>query len=137
MKTSARNQISGKITKISTGAVNSEVELDASGVKVVAVITNESASSLGFKVGESAYAIIKASSIILASEKPAKISARNVVAAKVSEVVKGAVNSEVKLSAGSSNIVAIVTNDAVADLGLAAGKDAYAIFKASSVILGA
>ncbi|MEY4503892.1 MAG: hypothetical protein RL154_184 [Pseudomonadota bacterium] len=137
MKTSARNQLNGKITKVSIGAVNSEIEIDASGVKVVAVITNESAASLGFKSGDSAYAIIKASAIILSATKPAKISARNVIAAKISEIKEGAVNSEVKLLAGAQELVAIVTNDAVKDLALATGKEAFAIFKASSVIVGA
>jgi len=79
MKTSARNQFSGKVTKVSRGAVNDEVELQiAAGEHIVAVIplphggsvasiiTNDSATTLDLKVGSAASAIFKASSVILA-----------------------------------------------------------------------
>ena len=65
MKISARNQLKAKITKITTGAVNTEVQLDLGGQSVTAVITNASAQSLGLVVGKPAYAIIKASSIMI------------------------------------------------------------------------
>jgi molybdate transport system regulatory protein len=54
----------------------------------------------------------------------------------VSAVTKGAVNSEVSISAGNAQIAAIITNESVDRLGLASGKAATAIFKASSVIIG-
>ncbi|MDD2895142.1 MAG: TOBE domain-containing protein [Aliarcobacter sp.] len=44
-------------------------------------------------------------------------------------------NSEVKLSLGTAIISAIVTNDAIEDLSIKVSEDAYALFKASSVIL--
>ena len=50
-------------------------------------------------------------------------------------MIKGAVNSEVKLSFGDKELCAIITNDAVADLEIQTGDEVYAIFKASSVIL--
>lgn len=66
MKLSARNQIKGKITNIQTGAVNDIVELDiGNNNKICAMITAESVKSLGLKVGESAYAVIKASAVII------------------------------------------------------------------------
>ncbi len=66
-----------------------------------------------------------------------KISARNVLKGKVKSIVAGAVNSEVVLElAGGQQIVAVVTKEAVQKLQLAAGKDAYAVIKASSVLLG-
>jgi len=138
MKTSARNQLGGVISKITKGAINSEVELDiGEGVQLAAVITNDAVEALDFKVGEHAFAIVKASWIILATEKPNKISARNVIKASVEEIITGAVNTEVKLSAGKKSLMAVVTNDAIADLELKVGDEAYAIFKASNVILGA
>ena len=66
MKISARNTIKGKIVEIKEGMVNSEVVLDVNGIKLVSVITKDSAEALGLKVGKSAYAIIKASNVMIA-----------------------------------------------------------------------
>ncbi|MGE4399186.1 MAG: TOBE domain-containing protein [Campylobacterales bacterium] len=138
MKTSARNQLFGTIDKIVKGAVNSEVELDiGGGNKIVAVITNDSVELLGFELGEEAYALIKASWIILSKEKPKKISARNVLDTKVTAVIPGAVNSEVKMGIGDKTLAAVITNEALEELKIKDGDKVYAIFKASNVILGA
>jgi molybdate transport system regulatory protein len=138
MKTSARNQLGGVVKTIKAGAINSELELDiGDGVVITAVITNDAVEALDFKIGEGAFAIIKASWIILAKEKPAKISARNVIKTVVDDIIVGAVNTEVKLKLGAKSLTAVVTNDAQDELGLKAGDEAYAIFKASNVILGA
>lgn len=138
MKTSARNQLFGVIDKITKGAVNSEVELDiGEGVKITAVITNDSVESLGFEAGEEAYAIIKASWIILSKEEPKKISARNVLKTKVTAIIPGAVNMEVKMEISGKTLAAVVTAEAIDELKLKEGDTAYAIFKASNVILGA
>jgi len=66
MKISAKNQLKGKIKAISTGAVNCEVSIELSGGEVIsAIITKGSVESLGLKVGGTAYAIIKASNVIV------------------------------------------------------------------------
>ncbi len=66
MKLSARNILKGQIIKITPGAVNSEVVLELSGgSQVVAIITKQSAESLGLSVGKTAYAIIKASNVMI------------------------------------------------------------------------
>ncbi len=135
MKTSARNELSGKITNIINGAVISEVKITVSSdVTISATVTKEGLESLGTKLNDNVTAIIKASSIIITKEA-VKTTARNVLKGKVIEVIKGAVNSEVKLSLGTAVVSAIVTNDAIEDLSIKASEDAYAIFKASSVIL--
>jgi molybdopterin-binding protein len=65
-----------------------------------------------------------------------KLSARNVIKGKVVKVVKGAVNSEVLLELpGGTQIVSIITNSSVENLGLVEGKDAYAVVKASNVMV--
>jgi molybdopterin-binding protein len=67
MKLSARNILKGKVIKIIPGAVNSEVILELpGGAQVVSIITKESAESLGLAVGKTAYAVIKASSVMIA-----------------------------------------------------------------------
>jgi molybdopterin-binding protein len=66
-----------------------------------------------------------------------KISARNILKGKVVQIIRGAVNSEVVLELpGGTRIVSIITNNSVDNLGLSEGKDAYAIIKASSVMVG-
>ena len=67
---SARNQLSGTVTAVHKGAVNSEVVIVlAGGDSVAATITNESVESLGLQVGKPAMAIFKAGSVILGVAK--------------------------------------------------------------------
>lgn len=67
MKISARNVLKGKVIKITTGAVNSEVTLEISdGMKITSIITNESVKNLDLKEGQQAYAVIKASEVMVA-----------------------------------------------------------------------
>jgi molybdate transport system regulatory protein len=136
MKTSARNQLSGKIVEFINGAVMTEVKVEVSDfVHICATVTNEGKASLGLNIGDTVSALIKASSIIL-SKSELKATARNNIKGVVSEVIKGAVNSEVKISVDDeSTICAIVTNESIDDLSIAKGDTIYAIFKASSVIL--
>lgn len=66
LKLSARNQLKGKIKRLTPGAVNTEVIIELKGKNsVVAIITNTAAKELGLKVGKPAVAIFKASSVIL------------------------------------------------------------------------
>ncbi len=67
MRVSARNLIKGKITAIEQGAVNSVVTLEVpGGTELVSVITVASVDRLGLKVGKEAYAMIKASNVMIA-----------------------------------------------------------------------
>ena len=66
MKISARNTLAGTIRRIDLGAVNAEVTLEvAPNLTVVSIITNDAVESLKLKVGERAYAVIKASSVMI------------------------------------------------------------------------
>jgi molybdopterin-binding protein len=70
-------------------------------------------------------------------ELPMNISARNQLKGKIVDVVKGATTSHVRVDIGSGVMVtASITNEAVADLGLKPGDDAWAIIKASDVMIG-
>ncbi len=67
MKLSARNVLKGRVMVITPGAVNVEVVIEiAPGVQVVSIITKSSAESLGLAVGKEAYAVVKASSVMVA-----------------------------------------------------------------------
>lgn len=139
MRTSARNHFTGNVTEVKAGAVNDEITLRTSeGLDIVAIITHGSAASLGLAAGKPAFALVKASSVIvMVDANSSQVSARNCLTGTIASVTKGAVNSEVIISAaGGAQIAAIVTNDSVDRLGLASGNTASAIFKASSVIVG-
>lgn len=67
-----------------------------------------------------------------------EISARNVLKGKVESVNHGAVNSEVVVDlGGGQQVVAVITKSSAERLGLAAGKDAQAVIKASNVMISA
>ncbi len=81
-------------------------------------------------------ALVKSSWILLTTDTGISTSARNQLTGTVSKVISGEVNSEVILDLGDGKTVcAVVTNPSVAELGLAEGVTASALFKASSVIL--
>ncbi|MDR1973040.1 MAG: TOBE domain-containing protein [Treponema sp.] len=66
-----------------------------------------------------------------------KISARNQIKGKIISIKEGAVNGIVALDIGGGNkISATISMDAIKELGLAVGGDAYAIIKATSVMVG-
>ena len=67
MKLSARNVLKGRVTGITAGSVNDEIILELKdGVEVVSIITKESAKNLKLEVGKEAYAVIKASNVMIA-----------------------------------------------------------------------
>ena len=69
MKLSARNQLKGTVVEIQDGAVNGIVKIDlGSGNIISAVITMSSIRELGLKVGGTAYAVIKASNVMIGVE---------------------------------------------------------------------
>ena len=65
-----------------------------------------------------------------------KISARNILKGTIVEIVKGATTSHVRIDVDGSVVTASITNEAVADLKLKKGKQAYAVIKASDVTVG-
>lgn len=66
-----------------------------------------------------------------------KLSARNQLKGRIVEVTKGATTSHVRIEVGQDAIItASITNEAVAELGLKKGDDAWAVIKASDVMIG-
>jgi len=139
MKISARNVFQGKITEIKPGSVNSEVDVTlGGGDKIVAIITNGSVQKLGLSKGKAVTVLIKASSVLVMTDGSGiTLSARNILAGKVSKLSNGPVSSEVAIAMPSGTTVyATITHDAVNELGIKVGTNASAVFKASAVILG-
>lgn len=136
MKLSTRNQLKGTVSSITEGAINAEVVLILpNGREIVSVITNGAVKNLDLKIGDTAYALIKSSSVIIGVDV-AKISARNVLTGKISSILEGSVNDEVSIDLGGGyTVTAVITKSSVASLELEVGIEASAIVKASSVIL--
>jgi molybdopterin-binding protein len=65
MKISARNRLKGKIVDVKKGATTAHVRLDVNGTIVTSSITNEAVDELGLKAGATAYAIVKASDVMM------------------------------------------------------------------------
>ena len=139
MKISARNVFEGKVQNVTKGAVNAEVTLALTGGEhIVSIITNSSIDSLGLVQGKTAYAIVKASEVIVGKGVDGvKLSARNVLAGEVISSHDGAVNSEVVIKlTGSAIVIASITKESVHALGLMQGDKVSAIVKASNVMIG-
>ncbi|MBE9113202.1 TOBE domain-containing protein [Nodosilinea sp. LEGE 07298] len=67
MKISARNAMKGIVKSVVPGMVTTEVVIEvAPGLEVVSVITKSSSETLGLKVGDQAYAVVKASDVMVA-----------------------------------------------------------------------
>lgn len=138
MRISARNQLKGTIVEVEEGAVNGIVTIEIlCGCKIKASITNAAIHDLGLEVGKEAIAIVKASSVMFATDRIPNISARNQLKGKLVEVEEGAVNGIVTIELRCGyRIRGSITNQAIDQLGLEDGGDAVAVFKASEVMVG-
>ena len=137
MKISARNQIKGIISNVKEGAVNGVVTIKLGEQEIKAGITMEAIKELELAEGKEAFAIVKATNVMFASDKIVGISARNQLAGTVVKVTEGAVNGHVTIElADGSRISGSITNEAIELLELTEGKAAVAIIKATDVIVG-
>lgn len=66
MKISARNVLKGIVVEVTKGATTSHVKIDVNGAIVTASITNEAVDALKLEKGKSAYAVVKASDVMVA-----------------------------------------------------------------------
>lgn len=138
MKLSARNQYTGTVSEVLNGPVSTEVTIAINDTDTLkATLTSESATGLGLAAGQPCVALFKASAVVLGTGEPGRLSARNVFTGTVSAVKPGPVSSEVTLTTtGGLSIAATITQEAASELGLVVGAPAFALVKASSVIVG-
>ncbi len=102
------------------------------------MVTSGSVEALKLTEVMTAFAIVKASEVMVASGvTAAKISARNVLDGTVSKISEGAVNDEVALEReGGTQIVATITKGSTDALDLHVGSRASAVIKASNMMIG-
>jgi molybdopterin-binding protein len=68
LKLSARTRIPAKVTRVTKGEAIANVEMEASGQRIVASITVEAAGELDISEGKDVLAVIKASDVMVAIE---------------------------------------------------------------------
>lgn len=68
MRISARNRLKGRIVEVTKGATTAHVRIDVGGTEVTASITNQAVDELGLTVGEEAYAVVKASDVMVGKD---------------------------------------------------------------------
>ena len=137
MRSSAGNQCLGSVTRIEPGAVNAGVVLRVSDqVSIVAIITEQSREELDIRVGSQLVALVKASSVLLATGTELTVSARNIIRGRITRRARGKVNTDVYIDIGGEKTLnAMITNHSAEALELKKHQPIAAFFKASSVIL--
>lgn len=139
VQTSARNKLAGVVKNIAPGTVNDSITISLGGSDaVVANVSRSSVDELALQPGQHVLVFIDASSVMIGLSKPDNLlSARNQLKGHIERITTDDISAEisVRLEAGPV-IVSQVTPDAIAHLALQEGTDVYAIFKASSVMLG-
>lgn len=136
LRTSARNQWLGAVAAVRSGEVNDEVELLLpGGARLLVGVTRASSDALALRPRQAVIALAKASLVQLVAEVP-PLPAQNHIAGVVRELQSGVQMAEVLLDGdGGVPVVATVPAAQVAALGLAPGRRAVAVVKASDLLL--
>lgn len=135
--TSARNQMSGKVTDIQSGTAMSVVTIAGDGQQLTSVITNQAVRELGLKKNDSVVALVKSTETMLVKGEMTgiKISARNKIHGRVTGIEKGNAMASITIDGGSLKLTSTITRQAIDELQLSNGDAVTAIFKATEVML--
>ena len=137
MKISARNQLAARITGIEEGKVNGTVSLELPcGYGISATISMKAIELMNLAPDRTVYAVVKATEVMIATQR-VRISARNQVRGTIADIREGAVNGMVLLDIGrGQQISSTISMEAMRELGLKKGMEAFAVFKSTSVMIG-
>ncbi len=137
LTTSARNQFSGRITRLVAGPVYVDVRIriDADN-EIAAVVTQHSMQNMGLATGMEVYALFKAGAVVLSTDAAQNISFENRFCGVIRHLHRGAVYTEVSVRLQNEKIItAVVNNEVALRMGLQAETPVCSLFNASSVIL--
>ncbi|MFD3482751.1 MULTISPECIES: TOBE domain-containing protein [unclassified Streptomyces] len=138
MQLSIRNQLPGTVTGVIPGEVMATVRVHlAGGEDVTAAITLEAVQELGIAVGTAVRVLAKATEVSLATGPIDGLSIRNRLAGKITEIVLGTSLANVKLTVGETELTAVITREAVEELGLTPGTGVTALVKSTEISLAA
>lgn len=139
LRISTKNLFSGSIINVTCDAPVAQVVLQLkSGQKIYAVISHDSVAKLQLQQGGTAYALVKASSVMISNApQQTTLSARNIIKGKISKLTTNSVLGEIALDIGGGDkITSTITRNSIERLNLKEGDDAWAVIKSSSVIIG-
>ena len=137
-KSSARNTFYGRITRMETGDVQSLVELATlAGDKVYSVITNNSLSRLGIKLGSWVTAEVKAPWVVIHKDSVKEVcAAENIFRGQISKILLGKIVCEVSVRIhDGTEICSLITLESLENCGFRESDEIWASFNAFSVII--
>jgi molybdate transport system regulatory protein len=139
LRTSARNQFFGIVSRVVADSVDAQVFLALDDdCELECQITTDSVKRLDLSPGREAVALVKAPAVFLITDQDERTADTNYLTGVVSRIHKGPVNSEVVVDVPLSrvrHVTAVITTQAAASLDLKVGSPVTAAFQASSVIL--
>lgn len=136
MQLSIRNQLPGTVTGVTPGEVMATVRVHLSGGQdVTAAITLDAVEDLGIAVGTEVRVLAKATEVALATGPVEGLSIRNRLTGKLTEIVLGTSLANVKLTVGETELTAVITREAVEELGLTPGTAVTALIKSTEISL--
>ncbi|GEJ99112.1 molybdopterin-binding protein [Streptomyces sp. 1-11] len=136
MTLSIRNQFPGTVTEVHPGEVMALVKVRlAGGQELTAAITLEAAEQLGLAPGSPVRALVKSTEVSLSSGRIEGVSIRNQLPGAITRLDLGEVMASVKVAVAGGELTAVITKDAVEELGLFVSSDVVALIKATEVSL--
>ncbi|MFI6693078.1 molybdopterin-binding protein [Streptomyces sp. NPDC050433] len=136
MQLSIRNQLPGTVTTVTPGEVMATVGVHLSGGQdVTAAITLEAVQELGIEEGAAVRVLAKATEVSLATGSIEGLSIRNRLAGTLMEIVLGPNLANVKVAVDDAELTAVITREAVEELGLTPGTGVTALIKSTEISL--
>lgn len=136
MQLSIRNQIPGTVTDVTPGEVMATVRVRLPGGQdITAAITLEAVQDLGIGVGSAVRVLAKATEVSLATGPIEGLSIRNRLSGTLIEIVLGANLANVKVAVDDAELTAVITREAVEELGLTPGTGVTALIKSTEISL--
>lgn len=136
MQLSIRNQFPGTVTGVVPGEVMATVGVRLRGGQdITAAITLEAVQELGIGVGSTVRVLAKATEVSLATGPVDGLSIRNRLSGTLMEIVLGANLANVKVSVDGAQLTAVITKEAVEELGLTPGTGVTALIKSTEISL--
>ncbi|WP_455354124.1 TOBE domain-containing protein [Streptomyces sp. SYSU K217416] len=136
MSLSIRNQLPGTVTAVTPGEAMATVRVRlAGGQDITAAITLDAVKELGLAEGSAVRMLVKSTEVSLATGPVEGLSIRNRIPGTVTEISTGGAMASVKVGVEGGELTAVVTKDAVTDLGLAAGSSVVALVKSTEISL--